>query len=143
MVKTNPVVEEALSWIGTPYHHQGSVKGVGADCLGLVRGVFREVYGFDPEGVDLNYAPDWGNSHGKNTLAETGALYLDEIPLSEVVPGDVLLMRYGNQQVAKHVLIKSYGNRAIHSINNRLVSEIPLSDWWTRRLIKAFRFKEE
>ena len=28
-------------WIGTPYRHQASLKGVGCDCLGLVRGVWR------------------------------------------------------------------------------------------------------
>lgn len=29
----------ARTWIGTPYVHQGSAQGAGADCLGLVRGV--------------------------------------------------------------------------------------------------------
>ena len=35
----------ARAWLGTPYRHQASVKGVGADCLGLVRGLWREVAG--------------------------------------------------------------------------------------------------
>ena len=35
----------AYSWIGTPYRHQASRKGVGCDCLGLVLGVWRELYG--------------------------------------------------------------------------------------------------
>jgi hypothetical protein len=41
-------VREARTWIGTPYRHQASVKGVGADCLGLVRGIWREVIGPEP-----------------------------------------------------------------------------------------------
>lgn len=43
------IIVEARSWIGTPYHHQAALKGVGCDCLGLVRGVWRAVYGADPE----------------------------------------------------------------------------------------------
>jgi NlpC/P60 family putative phage cell wall peptidase len=39
------ILEEARSWIGTPYQHQASLKGVGCDCIGLVRGVWRAVYG--------------------------------------------------------------------------------------------------
>ncbi len=45
------VVAAARNWLGTPYRHQASVKGVGADCLGLVRGVWREVAGEEPETV--------------------------------------------------------------------------------------------
>lgn len=37
------IVAETRDWIGTPYRHQASLKGVGCDCLGLVRGVWRAV----------------------------------------------------------------------------------------------------
>jgi len=47
----------ARAWIGTPYVHQASVKGAGADCLGLLRGVWRELYGAEPEAVPA-YTPD-------------------------------------------------------------------------------------
>jgi NlpC/P60 family putative phage cell wall peptidase len=43
------IIAEARAWIGTPYHHQAARKGVGCDCLGLVRGVWRATYGADPE----------------------------------------------------------------------------------------------
>ena len=43
------IIAAARGWIGTPYRHQASLKGVGADCLGLVRGVWREVMGDEPE----------------------------------------------------------------------------------------------
>ncbi len=43
------VVVEALSWVGTPYRHQAAQKGVGCDCLGLVRGVWRALYGSELE----------------------------------------------------------------------------------------------
>ncbi|MFZ2468534.1 MAG: peptidase, partial [Parvibaculum sedimenti] len=43
------VVAAARAWIGTPYRHQASCKGAGADCLGLVRGLWREFHGAEPE----------------------------------------------------------------------------------------------
>ena len=53
MIDTHPptrdeIVAHARAWIGTPYHHQASRIGVGTDCLGLVRGVCRELYGREP-----------------------------------------------------------------------------------------------
>lgn len=43
------IIAEARAWIGTPYRHQGSLKGVGCDCLGLVCGVWRALNGAEPE----------------------------------------------------------------------------------------------
>ena len=42
------IVGAARGWIGTPYRHQASLKGVGCDCLGLLRGVWRELKGEEP-----------------------------------------------------------------------------------------------
>ena len=52
------VVGAARGWIGTPYVHQASVRGAGCDCLGLLRGVWREVIGAEPE-TPPAYTPDW------------------------------------------------------------------------------------
>ena len=45
------VVERARAWIGTPYRHQASCRGAGTDCLGLLRGLWREMLGPEPEAV--------------------------------------------------------------------------------------------
>jgi NlpC/P60 family putative phage cell wall peptidase len=42
------VIAAARSWLSTPYHDQASLRGVGCDCLGLARGVWREVVGPEP-----------------------------------------------------------------------------------------------
>lgn len=55
----------ARGWIGTPYRHQASSKAAGADCLGLLRGVWREIYGDEPEAVPA-YTPDWSEPQGNN-----------------------------------------------------------------------------
>lgn len=63
------VVAEALSWVGTPYRHQAALKGLGCDCLGLVRGVWRALYGGELERPGP-YAPDWAEAGGAETLLE-------------------------------------------------------------------------
>jgi NlpC/P60 family putative phage cell wall peptidase len=65
------IVAEARSWIGTPYRHQASLKGVGCDCLGLVRGVWRALYGEEPERMPP-YSRDWAEASLRETLAEAG-----------------------------------------------------------------------
>ncbi len=58
------IIDAARSWIGTPYVHQASAKGAGSDCLGLIRGVWREIYGAEPEAPPA-YTPDWNERQWK------------------------------------------------------------------------------
>lgn len=37
------IIKEAISWLGTPYHHMASVKGAGVDCLTLIIACYRAV----------------------------------------------------------------------------------------------------
>jgi cell wall-associated NlpC family hydrolase len=125
------IVAEARSWVGTPYRHQASVKGVGCDCLGLVRGVWRALIGEEPERAPP-YSRDWAEAAGEETLAKAARRHLVEIPLSLPSPaslypnppplagdgregasgagagwgpGDVLLFRYSDRYPAKHAAI--------------------------------------
>ena len=61
------IVAAARSWIGTPYRHQASLRGVGCDCLGLLRGVWREVVGDEPEAAPA-YSRDWAEASGREAL---------------------------------------------------------------------------
>ncbi len=86
------ILAAALSWRATPYRHQASLKDVGADCLGLVRGVWREVYGVEPE-APPPYRPDWAEVGGRETLLEGARRHFHEIDLPDARIGDVLLFR--------------------------------------------------
>src|ERR1043166_6538354 len=61
------IIAIARSWIGTPYVHQASLKGVGCDCLGLLRGIWRELHGEEPEEIPP-YSLDWAEATGAETL---------------------------------------------------------------------------
>lgn len=36
-------MRQARLWLGTPFRHQAALRGVGCDCLGLIRGVAAEL----------------------------------------------------------------------------------------------------
>ncbi len=65
------VVAEARLWLGTPYRHQGSLRGIGCDCLGLVRGVWRGLLGDEPEAVPA-YTPFWAELEACCEKVDTG-----------------------------------------------------------------------
>lgn len=130
---------EARDWIGTPYRHQASAKGAGADCLGLVRGVWRALYGAEPE-TPPAYAPDWAERGGAETLLTAARRWLIEIPIDEAGPGDVLLFRFAPACPAKHCAIQEPDGRMIHAWQGQAVCETAIGPWWRRRCAGAFRF---
>jgi NlpC/P60 family putative phage cell wall peptidase len=140
MSHTRPdIVRCARAWIGTPYHHQASLKGVGADCVGLVRGVWRELHGREAEAVPA-YTRDWAESTGEETLIAAARRHLVEIAPAEAQPGDVLIFRYRTAAVAKHAGIMTSPATMVHAMEGAPVCEVALSSWWRRRLAAAFAF---
>lgn len=133
------ILAEARAWIGTPYLHRASLKGHGADCLGLVRGVWRTLLGPEPEGLPP-YAPDWAEAGRRETLADAARRWLVEVPAAAAQPGDVLLFRFRAHLPAKHAAILADGPRMIHAYDGASVCETAFSPWWRRRLAFAFAF---
>ena len=136
------IVDVARDWRGTPYRHQASLKHVGCDCLGLLRGVWREVIGEEPE-TPPAYTPDWAESLGEETLLQAARRYLIERPIGEATPGDVLLFRMGLGAPAKHAAIISAPGRIIHAYWGKHVCETRLVPWWSRRIAAAFSFPDK
>jgi NlpC/P60 family putative phage cell wall peptidase len=136
------IVEIARRWIGTPYLHQASCRGAGSDCLGLVRGVWREHLGAEPVAVPA-YTPDWSEVRHGEALWEAAREHLRLQAVAE--PGDVLLFRMRDGAVAKHLGILSEGGgapRFIHAYSGHGVVENSLSAPWRRRIVAAFAFPE-
>jgi NlpC/P60 family putative phage cell wall peptidase len=134
------IIAEARSWIGTPYQHQASLRHVGCDCLGLVRGVWRGVMADrEPEPVPP-YAPDWAEASGQESLALAARRHLVEIAPAEFLPGDVLLFRWRERFPAKHAAIATASDLMVHAHDGAAVAEVSIVSWWRRRLAFAFRF---
>jgi NlpC/P60 family putative phage cell wall peptidase len=138
------VVSVARDWVGTPYVHQCSVKGAGTDCLGLLRGVWREVLGGEPEAIPA-YSMDWSEPQGEERLWEAAMRHLCAKPLDGVAGGDVLLFRMRSGAVAKHLGLQGRvgaNPSFIHAYSGHGVVESPLSAPWARRIVARFAFPE-
>ena len=141
MIAADPaaVISAARGWLGTPYHDQASVLGVGCDCLGLVRGVWRELYGPEPMPIPP-YSRDWGETGTREPLAEAAREVMIEQPTAGLVPGALILFRMRAGAVAKHCGIVTAPDRFIHAYERSGVVEVPLDDAWRRRVAFAFLF---
>ncbi|HMQ65239.1 MAG TPA: NlpC/P60 family protein [Amaricoccus sp.] len=133
------VISVARGWLGTPYHDQASLKGVGCDCLGLVRGVWREVVGDEPLPLPA-YSRDWGETGTREPLAEAARTMMLELPITGIVPGALVLFRMRTGAVAKHCGIVTSPDRFIHAYERTGVVEVPLDAGWRRRIAFAFLF---
>ncbi|KQP34308.1 peptidase P60 [Methylobacterium sp. Leaf102] len=133
------IVATARGWLRTPYHHQAAVKGAGCDCLGLLRGVFAELYGAEPE-VPPPYTPSWAEDRACEALRDAARRHLAEIPTGEADAGDVILFRWRDGLPAKHCAILTARNRMIHAYDGHAVAESWIPDAWARRAAYAFRF---
>ena len=133
------IIAAARGWIGTPYLHQASLRGAGCDCLGLVRGVWREIVGPEPE-TPGPYTPDWAEACLEERLADAGDRHFTRVALAEIAPGDMLMFRWRAHAPAKHLAILATHATMIHAHDGASVCEVALSQWWRRRLAFAFRF---
>lgn len=147
MISRAAIIAEARAWIGTPYRHQQSVQGIGCDCLGLVRGVWRGLYGSEPEAPPA-YSPDWGEASGAETMIEAARRHLVERPIADAQPGDVLVFRWRPHLPAKHcaILVEAAAGertgRIVHAYDGAgFVAEGQLGIW-AGRVVAAFAFPD-
>jgi NlpC/P60 family putative phage cell wall peptidase len=152
------IVALARGWLGTPYHHQASLKGVGCDCLGLIRGVYAEACG-RPAETPPPYSRDWAEASARETMIEAAGRHMTRIDPGTVEPGDVLIFRLRPGAMAKHCAIvtehpgpasgpaavRMAGGQIkfIHAIEGAAACEVYLTPWWRRRIAAAYRFPDQ
>jgi cell wall-associated NlpC family hydrolase len=85
------VVAQARTWIGTPFHHQARLKGVGVDCAGLVIGVARDL-GLVQQEFDVTSYPR--TPDGSSLMAYLHEHMVALPPGAELRPGHVVCVRF-------------------------------------------------
>jgi NlpC/P60 family putative phage cell wall peptidase len=131
------LLAEARSWLGTPWHHQASLKGVGCDCIGFVRGVAEPFVGR----VDcpMNYAETWPLYRAEEQLRNEMAGRCIEIDPEHALPGDILLFGAGKGP-AHHCGYLTEGARLIHCYREAgRVVEQDMTPFWAEKIRGAFR----
>ncbi len=135
------IIAAARQQIETPFRHQGRMPGKALDCAGLVVAVA------DATGAD--YLDQQGYSaHPSNGLLESALdaqPCLVRVKLSEMQPGDVLLMKFASdpQHLAIFVgfnpIYQAEG--IVHAWTQaRMVCEHVLTDEWRARIVRVYRF---
>lgn len=104
------IVEEALTWRGTPYKYGASEKGKGTDCSGLVLSVYEKV---TKKKLPRNSAKQ--------------AEFCKKIKKHDVRPGDLCFFATGkDKNKISHVGIMIDDDRFVHASTQKgvLISEI-------------------
>lgn len=134
--RSQEIVATARTYLGTPFHHQGRLRGTGIDCVGLLVGVATELGLTQRDNQTYGRQPD-----GRTLLAELRA-ELDEISLRVRAPGDVLVFwMLRRQRWPQHIgFATDVGLLHTYQHVGRVV-EHGLDARWLRRLCHAFRFR--
>ncbi len=143
-------INQARTWLGTKYHHQGRLKkspqgSGGVDCIGLVLGVIDELNICGQDGRKLSFYDELGYSMQPegNRLIEAMRKHLQEIAINQMQIADILVFRTFRDP--QHIgLLSQYptGSLGIIHCNSSagMVVEQPLSATWQRMISHVFRF---
>jgi len=97
------VIDEAMTWLRTPYHHAARVKGAGVDCVQILIAVYQAV-GAVGEVETGDYVSDW-------MLHQNEEKYLNGImahahPVEVPQAGDIALYTFGRTVSHAAIVIK-------------------------------------
>ena len=136
------IIAEARKWCGTPYQHQASCRGVGADCLGLVRGIYSALMP-DAALAVPPYTRFAAPGDGED-LWQAAGLYLIPQKLlppfeaAAFAPGDIVLFRLRPRLPARHLAIISAPDKMVHALSHIGVCEVAFTPWWRRHAVARF-----
>lgn len=134
------VAGAARVWLGTPYRHRASTLGAGCDCLGLLRGVWRMLYGAEPVAVPT-YRADARDPAHAGSLLQAAERFL-EAAEGEPRAGQVVLFRLIPNMPPRHCAIMLSETRFVHAQERHGVVEANLTDGWRRRVAGVFDWPE-
>jgi NlpC/P60 family putative phage cell wall peptidase len=107
------VVAEAMTWLGTPYHHRAKLKGVGVDCAQFVLAVYADA-GLIEDFDTGEYPHDWHLHRSVERYMTQVLRFAGEIPVADARPGDVLLFRFG--RAFSHGAIVTRYPQIVHAV---------------------------
>lgn len=125
------IIATARTWLGTRFHHQGRLKGVGVDCVGVIIGVAHELGISDFDVTGYGHRPD---SRELEMLCHEK---MAAIPIGHARPADVLLFNIEGQP--QHLAFMTDAGMLHAYAPLRRVVEHRIDDGWAARLVAAFQ----
>ena len=142
MTSRAAIVQEARSWLQTPYAHQARVKRVGVDCAGLVIGVGRAL-GLVPPSFDIN---GYARTPDGVSLVQQCDRFMTRIGREEMRAGDVIVLRFEADPQHLGIVADYYTGghlSIIHALGTRdgggRVVEHRLDETTLARFVAAYR----
>lgn len=137
------IVAEARSWIGTPFHWEASVKGVGCDCKGLLAGVARACGRGEGDSIEALLGGYSRRIDGAALRAGLARLFLPVQPRADWHPGDILQLAVGATRAPVHLALYAGAGTMIHTYSKgpAAVIEVPLGQVWRAAVVSAWRWK--
>lgn len=130
------IIAEARTYLGTPFVHQGRLKGKGIDCIGLIVNVGKSLGLLDHDNTSYGRYPD-----GKTLMSELRK-YLIEKDIEQLTAGDIAVYWFKNPQMPTHVgIVSDYGLIHTYADIGKVV-EHRLTKAWQKRLYAVFSFPE-
>ena len=140
-IESSEILLAAKKWIGTPYRHQASKMGVGCDCLGLVRGVWGNIYDLNAPAIPP-YAQFGKDPIGALQLLDAAKFYLEPVQKNPL-PGLVILFQLHQKLPPRHCGIVSLNNRFIHAKERQGVIQTDLCSGWHKRIHSIYTFPKK
>jgi len=131
------ILAEAAEWKGTAYRHQASLKGVGADCVGLIKGVGSAlgILVIDPAAW-VRYAR-YSRTPNPNIMGQGMTQFLVAVEDGNQLPGDIAWIQW-REDIPMHLAILAHDHAGrptlIHSASDfgRVVEHGFSQDWRDR-----------
>jgi NlpC/P60 family putative phage cell wall peptidase len=137
-VTSAQLIEEARTWIGTPYRHQGAVKYLGADCVGFLAELAVETRLITPQ-LRAQFPTDYSRQPSAGELRRLCSGHLAPVPYASRAPGDIVLMRFAVEPQHLGMLTNVDPDYLIHCGENGVV-EHRLDSVWRARILHVYRF---
>jgi len=123
----------ARSFIGTPFHHQGRLPGVGLDCAGVV------VCAAARCGLVIADSPGYGRIPSQGLLEQAVMDHCDRVGLHDIETGDIILFKFLREP--QHLAVYDNG-MLIHAYSSvGKVIENALDATWRSRLVACYRLR--
>lgn len=126
MSQREDVIRVARTWLGTPFHDNGDIKGVGVDCARLLAKVYEEVGLIPPQEIE-HYSPQWMLHRDEPKFENYVRRFAHQVETPDI--GDIVLYRIGRSLAHAAIISSPWPGTVIHAFKTfRMVAETPCDE---------------